>query len=79
MYYIISFLAGVLVGFILTKIFSKKVKQFEIGMKADISKIYSHMVSIDEKVETGVKTKIKDLEDKMDNLEKKLDSKFSDK
>ena len=36
MYYIISFLIGVLVGFILTKIFSKKVKQIENDVKKDI-------------------------------------------
>jgi len=76
MYYIISFLVGILVGFILTKIFSKKVKRIEADIKNDLAVLHARLASIDEKVETGVKAKIAKVDTKIDNLEKKIDSQF---
>jgi len=73
MWYVISFLIGVLSGFILTKIFSEKVKRIEADIKNDLAVLHVRLAGIDDKVEADVKAKITKIDTKLDNLEKKID------
>jgi len=62
MWYIILFVIGLLLGFITTLLFSKKIKRIENDIKEDITNIHNHISNIDNKIETVITKASKDVD-----------------